>query len=242
MGMRWHRTPLQTNDEWDTASHPSPHQLDTIHSTPQLWLLLDHCKCRTISRLEEEENQSDHYKQWNVQVSWNKDSRGLHRHWEFYWRWSTSSTQEAIRLWHAAELWCYQNLGWCSNGKVLRGAPPSPTCLCVQHSKLTNLTLSSSLTSNRKVWTASWKCLGDREPAKLQNSVAKYHVPSQIRSAYELMMAGWFPIPMKNLDLLKAWSSLWRLCRRTRQGKAGNGLPGTKPVPQHIYGWCWCLC
>ena len=31
------------------------------------------------------------------------------------------------------------------------------------------------------IWTASWKWSGDREPAKLQNSRAEYHVPSQIR-------------------------------------------------------------
>ena len=42
-----------------------------------------------------------------------------------------------------------------------------------------------------KVWTASWKWSGESEPAKLQNSVAEYHVPRQTRTAYEKELRAW---------------------------------------------------
>ena len=57
----------------------------------------------------------------------------------------------------------------------------------------------------QKVWTASWKWSGDRELAKLQSSIVEYHVPSQIRSAYEkefhaLINDGWLiPHPHEKL-------------------------------------------
>ena len=54
--------------------------------------LSDHSKCGTLPGLKEEGHQSDHYKRWNVKVSRNRDSKGPHRHWEFRWRWSASST------------------------------------------------------------------------------------------------------------------------------------------------------
>ena len=44
---------------------------------------------------------------------------------------------------------------------------------------------------HQKVWTASWKWSGDRKPTKLQNSVAEYYVPSQIRPAYEKQLRAW---------------------------------------------------
>ena len=122
---RWYWSPLQTNYEWDVAGHPSPCQWDIMYSTHRLWLLLDHCKCGTLLHMEEEEHQSDHLKWWNVKVSWNKDSKGLHKHWEFCWC-RSDSRWEAIRLWPAAGLRCHQSLEWCfhhtdRNGKVLRG-------------------------------------------------------------------------------------------------------------------------
>ena len=42
-----------------------------------------------------------------------------------------------------------------------------------------------------QVWTTSWKWSGDREPAKLQNSIAEYHVPSQIRPVYKKELRAW---------------------------------------------------
>ena len=41
------------------------------------------------------------------------------------------------------------------------------------------------------MWTASWKRSGESEPAKLQNSISKYHVPSQTRPAYEKELHAW---------------------------------------------------
>ena len=38
---------------------------------------------------------------------------------------------------------------------------------------------------HQKAWTASWRWSGNQEPAKLWNRVAEYHVPDQIRPAYE---------------------------------------------------------
>ena len=62
----------------------------------------------------------------------------------------------------------------------------------------------------RKVWTASWKWLGESEPTKLQNSVAEYHVPSQTRPAYEKELCAWIDTgwlihyPHKKLGHLKS--------------------------------------
>ena len=59
------------------------------------------------------------------------------------------------------------------------------------------------------MWTTSWKWSGESEPAKLQNSVAEYHVLSQTRLAYEKEFhawidAGWLiPYPHKKLGPLK---------------------------------------
>ena len=44
---------------------------------------------------------------------------------------------------------------------------------------------------HQKVWTTSWKWSGNRKMAKLQNSIAEYHVPSQIRPAYERKLCTW---------------------------------------------------
>ena len=45
--------------------------------------------------------------------------------------------------------------------------------------------------NQQQVWTASWKGSGDRESAKLQNSVTDYHVSSQIRLVYEKELPAW---------------------------------------------------
>ena len=50
---------------------------------------------------------------------------------------------------------------------------------------------NSQTSSTQKVWTASWKWSADEEPAKFQNSVAEYHVPCQIRAAYEKELRTW---------------------------------------------------
>ena len=51
------------------------HANETLCTALVDWLPLDHCKCGTLPCLEEEEHQSDHYKWWNVQVSWNRNSK-----------------------------------------------------------------------------------------------------------------------------------------------------------------------
>lgn len=63
---------------------------------------------------------------------------------------------------------------------------------CVQHSRLTNLTLVLNSTSIRRprLPHGRWKCTGDRESAMLQNRIAEYHVLDYIKPAYkkELIM------------------------------------------------------
>ena len=124
-GMEWRRSPLQTNYEWDAAGH---------HVNEMLCIALVNsiCSWTIVSAglcwIWKKRSVSDHYKWWNVQASQNKDSKGRQRYWEFCWRQSASRTWEAIRLWPAAGLWCYQSLRWCSNhmdgnGKVLQGGP-----------------------------------------------------------------------------------------------------------------------
>ena len=44
---------------------------------------------------------------------------------------------------------------------------------------------------HQKSWTASWRWLGNQKPAKLWNRVVKYHVPDQIRPAYEEELREW---------------------------------------------------
>ena len=44
---------------------------------------------------------------------------------------------------------------------------------------------------HQKAWTASWRWLGNQELAKLWNGVAEYHVPDQIRPAYEEELREW---------------------------------------------------
>ena len=154
---------------WDCLRNEDRDKMVSIFSPDNLWMrycwssesmpmrrhapilaALGHCQCGTLLCLEEEEHQSDHNKQWNVQVSWNRDSKGPHRHWKFHWHWSASSTWEAIRFLPVAGLWCYQSLGWCSNhtdgnGKVLqRGSH-----VCSTQVWPTWL-LASSLNSNRR--------------------------------------------------------------------------------------------
>ena len=41
------------------------------------------------------------------------------------------------------------------------------------------------------MWTPLWKWSAESEPAKLQNSVAEYHVPSQRGPAYEKELRAW---------------------------------------------------
>ena len=58
----------------------------------------------------------------------------------------------------------------------------------------------------------TWKWSGDRGTAKLQNSVAEYHVANQInlaceKESYAWINDGWLiPYPIENSDLLKVWS------------------------------------
>ena len=58
---------------------------------------------------------------------------------------------------------------------------------------------------HQKAWTASWRWSGNQEPAKLRNGVAEYHVPDQIRPAYEVELREWIkdgwliPYPYKKL-------------------------------------------
>ena len=44
---------------------------------------------------------------------------------------------------------------------------------------------------HQKAWTASWRWSGNQEPTKLWNRVAEYHVPDQIRPAYEEELREW---------------------------------------------------
>ena len=57
--------------------------------------------------------------------------------------------------------------------------------------KIDQTDFSIEFNQHQKAWNTSWKWLGDREPAKIQNSVAEYHVPSQIRPAYEKEFHAW---------------------------------------------------
>ena len=43
----------------------------------------------------------------------------------------------------------------------------------------------------QKIWTTSWKWLEDNEPVNLLNSIAEYHMPSQIKLAYEKELHTW---------------------------------------------------
>ena len=58
---------------------------------------------------------------------------------------------------------------------------------------------------HQKAWTASWRWSGNQEPVKLRNGVAEYHVPDQIRPAYEEELREWIkdgwliPYPYKKL-------------------------------------------
>ena len=58
----------------------------------------------------------------------------------------------------------------------------APMCAAL---KIDQPVFSIEFDQQQKVWTASWKWSGDREPVQLQNSVAQYHVPSQTRPTYE---------------------------------------------------------
>ena len=58
---------------------------------------------------------------------------------------------------------------------------------------------------HQKAWTTSWRWSGNQELAKLRNGVAEYHVPDQIRPAYEeelhkRIKDGWLiPYPYEKL-------------------------------------------
>ena len=70
--------------------------------------------------------------------------------------------------------------------------------------------------------TTSWKWSGESELAKLQNSVAEYHVPSQTRLAYEKELhawidAGWLiPYPHKKLGPPKGLIPLMAVVQQSK--------------------------
>ena len=76
--------------------------------------------------------------------------------------------------------------------------------------------------NRQKVWTTSWKWLGESELAKLQNSIAENHMPGQTRSAYEKELrawidAGWLiPYPHKKLGPPKSLIPLMAVVQQSK--------------------------
>ena len=64
----------------------------------------------------------------------------------------------------------------------------TPVCAAL---KIDQPDFSVEFDQHQKAWTASWRWLGNQEPAKLRNGGAKYHVPDQIRPAYEEELREW---------------------------------------------------
>ena len=75
---------------------------------------------------------------------------------------------------------------------------------------------------HQKAWTTSWRWSGNQEPAKLWNGVAKYHVPDQIRPAYEEELREWIkdgwliPYPYKKLGLPKGLIPLMAVAQHNK--------------------------
>ena len=94
-----------------------------------------------------------------------------------------------------------------------------PVCAAL---KIERPDFSVEFNRGKKVWTALWKWSAESDPAKLQNSIAEYHVPSQRRPSYEKELrawidAGWLiPCPHKKLGLPKGLISLMAVVQQTK--------------------------
>ena len=65
---------------------------------------------------------------------------------------------------------------------TLKYCEEAPVCAA---RKIDRPDFSVEFNRRKKPWTALWKWSAESEPAKLQNSIAEYHVPSQKGPAYE---------------------------------------------------------
>ena len=104
----------------------------------------------------------------------------------------------------------------------------TPVCVAL---RIDQPDFSIEFDAHQKAWTASWRWLGNQEPAKLLNGVPEYHVPDQIRPAYEKELREWIkdgwliPYPYKKLGPPKG---LIPLMAQQSKNEASDGLPQIK--------------